>query len=506
MRKIKLILLLFILGNTNNIFAAVEKYDITKHIYFNQSTDWLMEFSADQIINKGEIANTANQLFLSTESTEVKSVINKLLKADNDFLDYQSKSYVILRNNFGKTYDNTVSIYFVVKNYNELIEFINSIHKVEGSSKVKEGQMGDYKVYSNSDYHILCNQNHCIVHIYNRENDAMLSQLITPSSTLANSDISKKLNNKKVDISIMGSLDPLNQPQFTNAIQDLLQKDISNIPFNDIFANVTATFNKGQLLIESELLSNNNKNLEKIEELFMFAKKSNNKLLDYMGSNSIFSFNLALNGAKLSQYINSVKSNLNKSEERVSEIATLFLNEINSDIAFSLNNLTFKGFLPNVDFKAMCIVENKNLFNQIQQSFTNNFVKINDQLIAFDIQPIIKIYVGQVNDMLYITSNEEFAKNPTKVKPNIKKATYYKGKQDFGFAVLDYKEIAKNQSLVDLIAQSGRNSKTLLTQILGISYIKVSHPAVFSNKIEMVLNDKELNSLLFIFRSVFSNM
>ncbi len=498
MKKIKLTLVFILLACVNFTYAGTNKYDLTQHIPITNSSDWVFEFSMGDLINKSQINETYGAL-INNELNGFSTISNLLIESNNEYVDFQSKTYAIMHNQveqYNGLDSKGISFYVGIKNHAKFDQLVQQVVKTNGYQEYSNKALAGYKVFTNKKETLLYNQHQAIFVVNIKPEEPLMLEIISPTFTLAQSDFAKRLNNKKADISIIASMALFNNSEFTKASKTILGVDINQIAFDKVYANINFSFLKGKLEMESELFSDSKKDLNEIAKLFIFAKKSNKKLVNYISDKNFMSLNFALDGVKLAKTLSQLNKDVIKpSNARLIQNSIEYLNQIDGEVAFSLEDLAFNGFVPDVDFKALAVVENSNLFNLIQDRFKSKYEKLNDKLIVFKISSFANVYVGQKNDLFYVTTNQDFAENPIKVKPNIKKARYYKGKQDYGFGVFDYKEIAKNKAIRQILTMSYDKNKIRMIQ--EVDNVKVSHSELLKGKIEIELNDKNKNALEF---------
>ena len=474
------------------LFAGVEKQNLSKLIPYTPNTDLVVELDINSLLNKSQVLDNStkegNLLSFLDLSKSSSAIIASLLDSKGP-LDYTSKAYFILFNDLKS--DNAVSLHIAVKNYKQLVELIDEL-------KPTVIQSSDYKIINlRANMFILFNKEQFILTDNIDKASDTFKSLLFPENTLHKSEFKKEINKKKNDIVILANnLDklPLNKSKLPFLKFGLEQKHLANIQYI-----ININFEQGKLNVQSELSCKDRQTQKALEE-FSYSNRVKNKLINYISPDSKFVGYGAPNKKQISKIL---EMDISKPYKSILEDLASILEKTQGDIAIVLEDVSLNGFLPSVNFNTLIQTDDKGILKSIEELFIKYNIQskiITNNLYSAVIGNVFTIYYGIEKDLAFITTSQSFAKRPLKKNPNIKSSRYYKGKQNFGFLVLDVNEITNIPFVADMLHQ--KLNKREIEVVKNLDYIKIEQQSPFKSNIDISFIDKNTNSLFYIIHKI----
>lgn len=504
MKRIKLTLIYLFITSFSLIYAANEKQNLTKYVSAVGPYNAYIELNLHQLATKANLngheykSNIHVMLNELTNDKALSDIIYGSLNQNNTALDFKSNTYIVLH---GKKNTNvnitSSSLYIAVRNYKELLALVEQ-NITNGTPIQRENEFyilpykpGNHQVAFNEDY---------LVIVEDRDRNE-LGSILYPTKTLNKSILSKHLNSKN-DLTLFINSELLANDRKIRNFISLYLNNIENFTAdngNALYIAMGAKFNNGSVEIETNNICENPKALEELNQS-TGVQKTSKKLTNYISDSTLWTTYLSLDGQYLSNTISKYLPLLPKvfSAQDLA-LAEKIAQTIDGDIAFSFEDFYMNGLFDfSFSAKLMFQTRGNDLFTLLKQSLKERNIKyteVNDNLVSVSVL-YFSVFIGKTKDMTYITTSSKFANDPVKVKPNIKKARFYKGKQDFGFNIIDVSNILANPFIQELYQKEVGADVRKFSD--NIDYIKTRVPSTNNNTLEIVLKDSSINSLEFI--------
>lgn len=494
MRKTKLILLLCFISFYSLTNVLGQK--LSKYIpYINESTI-IIGTDIDQIITKlglSQLINNKLETSLFNNIFDNNDDFNKLkeLLFTKKYINYNDRAYLIQYSNIenGKS---PYSIHLPILDY----KAVNQLFDGSNSSNDKSSY-GNYTFVDNenSNLHILYNKNQLIIVDDLSIDSPIFKEIVSPKVTLAKSILKKEIDKKDEDAVIAVNL--LNAEYSNGFLKEILSLstlDLTLTKDKPTYLVVGQSYQPGSFYWETSIISEDQK-IHK--ELNAYLNKNKGKQLDYIADNTKFASNISINSDKMLTKLKSLSNNKSSVAKKLYQLMQPIANYIDNEVSISIQDVYINGLLPNADIKLLMQPKSKNSFNEIATIISNEFKlkmnKISDNLYLTSVAGILDLYLGETKDFIYLTTDKSFAKNPLKVKNNIKKSRYYTKRDDSDFTLINMNEII-NMPLYKQYVE-----KDLAPQysdmIKMIDYIKLSITPQLTSKITVSFMDKQRNSL-----------
>ncbi len=467
---------------------------------------FVIEVAAGQLIEKSNILNLLSktridEIFESAKRNNQEVAARNFLDFKNGAVDYNSRIYIV-----ANATEEKVVINGNIKDYNKFNEAILNIVETEELASPKEFAQ-NYKLISDSDVSLIYNKEHFIIALGINNTDE-LTTLINPKTTLAQMPYVEHLDLIKNDVIAFGSAKGLIQ-LYQHSLKDVnLQMLYDIIPesiLNDLYAGVNISFEKGKIVSQSVIIPATETCKKEYEE-FVSVTKTSDKFNKYISDNALVAGIQNLKGSLLAKYYESILNNLSDdslsySDKMMIERIIGLFSKIEGDIAYTVNSAEVSLFGVNADYSVFIETKDTTLYSEVKDLIGQSGLAI--QSLGdnkFSISNMgMKVFFEYKDNCLRISSNED----NKEITPNISKARYYKGEQDYGFFVIDLKKIAEmpmvQQGLM-MIGGRGTNAVNLL------DYFKVTASSKYKSQMELNLNNSSLNSLELIVKNALEIM
>lgn len=493
MRKTKLILLLCFISFYSLTNVVGQK--LSRYIPYIDESTIIIGADIDQIITKmglSQLMNNKLETSLLNKIFDNNEDSNKLkeLLFTNKYINYNDRAYLIQYSDTenGKS---PYSIHLPILDYKSVNQLFYNDSNNDNIS------YGDYTLVNNrnSNLHILYNKNQLIIVDDLSLDSPIFKELVSPRITLAKSILKKNIDKKDEDVVIAINL--LNSEYSNKLLKSILPLSTPELTLtNDkpTYLVIGQNYQVGSFYWETSIISEDQK-IHK--ELNAYLNKNKGKQLEYITDNTKFASNISINSDKMLTELQLLSNNNLPTAKKLHQLIQPLANYIDNEISISIQDVYINGLLPNADIKLLLQPKSRGSFNEIAAVISNEFnLKMNqirENLYLTSIAGIFDLYLGETKDFIYITTDKSFAKNPFKVKNNIKKSRYYTKRDDSGFTLINVNEII-NMPLYQQYVEKDLTSQ-YNNIIKMIDYIKFSVTPQLTNKVTVSFMDKQKNSL-----------
>lgn len=368
---------------------------------------------------------------------------------------------------------------------------------------IEESESYSYTIMPNQNIFVFNNTTAMLVQVNNRSQTEKIQKAIaelmkqTPDKSIASNAGFQKMQKQKGDINFFASLAAL-PPVYARQLGMGLAG--SNIDLKDIMALGNLNFEKGKIALQFEYYTDN-------EEMKAMLKKQENAMtelsdtyLKYFPASTIAFMNIGVNGEALYNLLQENQEFRNTvSVSKAEELKALFAS-FNGDISLGLINLTMgkvPAFLAYADVKngnaLKALYENKKTFNLRRGE---DIVRLGENEYVYR-SGKMNIFFGFKDNKMYATNNELLYKEiDIAVDKSIKDTGYVsdmKGKNFFFVINLD--AILELPVVKMMVNFGGEEYQTYFNLASQFSYLEISNVSNGISEVDLILKNKEVNSL-----------
>lgn len=457
--------------------------------------EWVTSVNLKSIHNKADMSNEAKAQIVEALKQEVGNEMQDYLK---QFIDDPATTGI----------DISAPIY----SFEYLIDgenFPAVVMKVKDTNKVKQSleylinerllssieQEGD--VYTIEDF-CMFDQSKLIVFGYtNRKFNQEVQKGVFNQSyenSLASTESFKKFASKKTDLN------------FFMSGKTLLEKSKSYIPrtmmrgydaatLKDVFYLVSLNFDKGAILVEANIISNDPAVTAKFKEQANLMNTIKHSFISYFPENTLMYAAININGQAFVEQLE--KQNEDKLTLNKEEINTIkdFAAAIKGDICFGVTDVS----MMSADFIAYADADKETAIAVLDKYASSeiNVEAIDKNIYSMRVGYAYEMIFGYKDNYLFITTSkdiyDELGKKHSPSFGDVRYASEMKGKDIY--MVIDIQNILNNEAVKSLVSLIGGEAKTYAKLLSNISHININSEDALSAKIEVHLSNENTNSL-----------
>lgn len=319
----------------------------------------------------------------------------------------------------------------------------------------------------------------------------------TPEKSIAGNAGFQKMQKQKGDVNFLASLAALPQ-----AYARQLNIGLTSIKVDpkDIMALGNLNFEKGKIALQFEYYTENEEAKAMLKKQEKATTKLNTTFLKYFPASTIAFMNIGANGEELYNLLQENEEFRNTvSISKAEEVKALFAS-FNGDISAGLINITM-GKDP--AFVAYADVKNGNALKALYDNKKAlNLKKGEDIVLLSDNEYVYKsramnIFFGFKDNQMYATNDELLYKNIGKAADKSIKDTGYasdmKGKNFF--FVINMDAILELPIVKMMTGFGGEEYQTYYNLASQVSYLEVSNVSDGVSEVDLILKNKDTNSL-----------
>lgn len=319
----------------------------------------------------------------------------------------------------------------------------------------------------------------------------------TPEKSITNNAGFQKMQKQKGDINFLASFATM-PPAYAHQLNRGLTG--SNIDPKDLMALGSLSFEKGKIALTCGYYTENEEVKALLKKQESALTKLNGSFLKYFPASTIAFMNFGVNGETLydlllenEEFRNSVS--ISKAEE----VKALF-SSFNGDISFGLINVTMG---ENSAFAAYADVKNNSALKALYDNKKTLNLRRGEDIVRLGEDEYVyksrdmNVFFGFKDNKMYATNNELLYKNIDKtVDKSIKDNSYVsdmKGKNFFFVVNMD--AILELPIVKMMVGFGGEEYQTYFNLASQISYLEVSNASEGIIEADLILKNKEVNSL-----------
>lgn len=372
-------------------------------------------------------------------------------------------------------------------------QFCSSIIKANGYSYTTIDQT---KIIAYNETSVLMTAVYNPSEIENME--GKISQLMKQSAanSINNNAGFEKMVKLRGDINFLASLAAIPEI-YSQQLQSTLS--IPHIELKDIMALGKLDFEKGKIALKFEYFTTN-KEIEKLlKQQAEATKPLKDQFLKYFPESTIAFASVGANGKAMYSLILDNKDLRDIMPAANSALAKEVFDSFDGDISIGITDLSMVQSSP---FTAYAAVSNTNVLKAIYEnkdSFLSNGETLTitgDNDYVFTTQGL-KVYYGIKGNTMYATNDQATLKNICNdINPSIVQAPYAKNMKDKNFfLVLNINRILDLPMVKMIIGLGGDEYKMYYNLVSKIDYFEMSNSVENISEMDLILKDKETNSL-----------
>lgn len=319
----------------------------------------------------------------------------------------------------------------------------------------------------------------------------------TADKSIAGNAGFQKMQKQKGDVNFYASLAALPQVYARQLNMGLTG---SNIELKDVMALGSLSFEKGKIALQLEYYTENEEVKAMLKKQENAMTKLNGTFLKYFPASTIAFMNIGANGEALYSLLQENEEFRNTvSISKAEEVKALFAS-FNGDISLGLINVTMG---QNPAFVAYADVKNGNALKALYENKKSLNLRRGEDIVQLGADDYVyrsrnlNVFFGFKNNQMYATNDELLYREIDKaVDKSIKDTGYVsdmKGKNFF--FVINMDAILELPIVKMMVGFGGEEYQTYFNLASQISYFEVSNVSDGVSEANLVLKNKDVNSL-----------
>lgn len=476
----------------------------------------VVSINLEQLLTKSDIKNQITPEdqteFINNITYGLEEDSKQLLKSvidnpGNSGLNIKNRLYLAISYEGHEIESSQVSLFASVEDQSKLENLFKTLEKE--TEDVTQSEIDGFKslAFNENEFHILYNKQIMIATTIKPESDEF-KKLTQPEKTLNSYNYYKGIKSTD-DLALAFSIKNLSQ------LNKQLTVNPASLAFTDsfydkldsrVFQVLSLNFEKGKIDLNQSIFAEEGADMTIFKEGEEILKKASGEFANHVGKDPLFFMNLGIDGTKLMTFVDKYFMTDEETRESIKDdFAQVkeYMNLVNGDITLALNSIDFNFISPSADFSVFCSTKGNTLYTKIVEwikekpSSSTAIVEETENLLTLS-ERGFTMYLGTENDRLFLTSNAELAKNPSKdVAPNIKESRYYtRSKDGYSYLSLDIQAI-----LAIPIVQMGMSNLRGLQNadvknfIMDLDYLDAKNNTPLASSTSLVFKSQEENSL-----------
>ncbi len=272
-----------------------------------------------------------------------------------------------------------------------------------------------------------------------------------------------------------------------------------HLDLSDVMALGKLDFDKGKIALKFEYYTDNKEIQALLTKQAQATKSLNEQFLSYFPESSLAFASIGANGKAMYSLILDNKDLRDIMPSANSDVAKTIFDSFDGDISIAITDLTMS---ESSVFVAYAAINNPNILKTVYENKANflsrgeEITQTGENEYTFSMKGF-NVFFGIKNNVMYATNSKKTLDNICKdVTPSIKQAPYakeIKGKNFF--LVVNIGAILDLPMMKMLVGLGGKEYQMYYNLASKISYLEMSNTTDNVSEMELILKDKETNSL-----------